>query len=126
MIEKLNQILQGLLKNPIVDEYDSRSWHVRKYGNGEVVIRGEIEEVVNTTQMWGTTNIASTNLITKQLPLNVTDATCQITGRGSSASTWITEQYTDGASVSYKFSTYAQDLGQITVRAVVTIYGRWK
>lgn len=126
MIEKLNQILQGLLKNPIVDEYDSGIWHVRKYGNGEVELRGKIEKSVNTTQMWGTTNIASTALITEQLPLNVTDATCQITGRGSSASTWITEQYTDGASVSYKFSTYAQNLGQITVKAVVTIYGRWK
>ena len=35
MIEKLNQILQGLLKNPIVDEYDtSDGWHVRKYANG--------------------------------------------------------------------------------------------
>lgn len=35
MIEKLNQILQGLLKNPIVDEYDtSDGWHVVKYANG--------------------------------------------------------------------------------------------
>lgn len=34
MIEKLNEILQGLLKNPIVDEYDSGIWHVRKYANG--------------------------------------------------------------------------------------------
>lgn len=35
MIEKLNQILQGLLKNPIVDEYDtSDGWHVAKYANG--------------------------------------------------------------------------------------------
>lgn len=33
----INKILQGLLVNPIIAEYDTAdAWHVRKYANGEV------------------------------------------------------------------------------------------
>lgn len=35
MIEKLNQILQGLLRNPIIEETVIDSWVVRKYANGK-------------------------------------------------------------------------------------------
>lgn len=35
MIEKLNQILQGLLRNPIIEETVIDSWVMRKYANGE-------------------------------------------------------------------------------------------
>ena len=34
IIHKLNLILQALLINPIVAEYDQDGWHIRKYANG--------------------------------------------------------------------------------------------
>lgn len=36
----LNDILQLCLANAIIDEYDDEIWHVRKYVNGEIEIRG--------------------------------------------------------------------------------------
>lgn len=35
MIDKLNQILQGLLRNPIIEETVIDNWVVRKYANGK-------------------------------------------------------------------------------------------
>lgn len=36
VIQQLNKILQGLLTNPIVSEYDTDGWHIVKYANGRV------------------------------------------------------------------------------------------
>lgn len=37
VIQQLNAILQGLLTNPIVAEYNQDGWEVIKYGNGRCV-----------------------------------------------------------------------------------------
>lgn len=34
MSDALNTILQGLLVNPVIEEYDEAGWHVVKYANG--------------------------------------------------------------------------------------------
>ena len=49
MSDALNTILQGLLVNPIVAEYDQDGWHVRKYANGQAECE---REVTFTTPTW--------------------------------------------------------------------------
>ena len=45
MSDKLNMILQGLLVNPVIEEYDEAGWHVVKYANGraEATLMEEVQ-----------------------------------------------------------------------------------
>lgn len=126
IIHKLNLILQALLVNPIMAEYDQDGWHIRKYANGRADCKKVIDDTVQLTGMWGSTLVASSSILSQALPITLTDADCQITARGSSGNVWVTEQYVEGSFIKYKISSFAQSLTDLTVRATIRVTGRWK
>ena len=128
MIEKLNQILQGLLRNPIIEETTVESWIVRKYANGKA------EAIFTYTPTLGAVSTAKGSLYvganaTRALPAGVFNHIYRVDAKLAHAGTGVAEigiRSYDTESIDwYVWASTAWQSGQQIV-AQFKVEGTWK
>lgn len=128
MIEKLNQILQGLLRNSVVEETMIDSWVVRKYANGKA------EAIFNYTPTLSAVSTAAGSLYiganaTRALPTGVFNYIYRVDAKLAHAGTGVAEigirSYTTSAITWYVWASTAWQSGQQII-AQFKVEGTWK